>query len=441
MSRKPAAMLVKLALDRWAARNIRADNTSVIVVMLDPPGPPKSQLCRTPSVSSTNTVMLASSDSEVDTLSTDGSNSADCDIEFDEGDTDDSATFGPQVFKTSSKLFSSKPLDASTTTGHPLKSWPVRTLTSSWPSRLSTLAHKYQHHRMPRLKLKKMSRNYPGCTTRPTVPLTASTQPVKTGCNNHTTVSSGNILMEAALNAPPFIEPITKVAPLSPLTPQKNGQMTPEGAGVEVCSPSRTLRSRSPRQVGGNLTNSSGTTPRSVRQRFSLSPSSSFMSSGLCSPLEATSPKSPLKVDTTSKNGSLLKASVSPLWPNTLDLGMEVEVDTDSMVGAAKVSKDESSAESGSTPDEARQHVLQPQPQQRESEPSEASCENNEHLPLLYVGSRQAVKRRASSTPPASNKQRHLSLTTRARRGNSLSSTTHMTRGKVKTLTSPPKNK
>ena len=40
----PSKKLVDLAIDRWNVNNLRADNTSVVTVMLDPPGPPRAQV-------------------------------------------------------------------------------------------------------------------------------------------------------------------------------------------------------------------------------------------------------------------------------------------------------------------------------------------------------------------------------------------------------------
>ncbi|XP_022238058.1 uncharacterized protein LOC106478700 [Limulus polyphemus] len=40
----PSKLLVDRALNRWYSLKMRADNTSVITVMLDPPGPPKSEV-------------------------------------------------------------------------------------------------------------------------------------------------------------------------------------------------------------------------------------------------------------------------------------------------------------------------------------------------------------------------------------------------------------
>ena len=40
----PSKKLVDLAIDRWNYNNLRADNTSVVTVMLDPPGPPRAQV-------------------------------------------------------------------------------------------------------------------------------------------------------------------------------------------------------------------------------------------------------------------------------------------------------------------------------------------------------------------------------------------------------------
>ena len=37
-------MLVDKAVKRWALAKQRADNTSVVTLMLDPPGPPKTQV-------------------------------------------------------------------------------------------------------------------------------------------------------------------------------------------------------------------------------------------------------------------------------------------------------------------------------------------------------------------------------------------------------------
>ena len=42
----PSKKLVDLAIDRWTSCNLRADNTSVVTVMLDPPGPPRAQVLR-----------------------------------------------------------------------------------------------------------------------------------------------------------------------------------------------------------------------------------------------------------------------------------------------------------------------------------------------------------------------------------------------------------
>ena len=42
----PSKQLVDLAVNRWKECKLRADNTSVVVVMLDPPGPPRAQVLR-----------------------------------------------------------------------------------------------------------------------------------------------------------------------------------------------------------------------------------------------------------------------------------------------------------------------------------------------------------------------------------------------------------
>lgn len=42
----PSKYLVDKALERWSTRRMRADNTSVVIVMLDPPGPPKRDVLK-----------------------------------------------------------------------------------------------------------------------------------------------------------------------------------------------------------------------------------------------------------------------------------------------------------------------------------------------------------------------------------------------------------
>lgn len=42
----PSKRLVDIALDRWKSFKLRADNTSIVTVMLDPPGPPRAQVLK-----------------------------------------------------------------------------------------------------------------------------------------------------------------------------------------------------------------------------------------------------------------------------------------------------------------------------------------------------------------------------------------------------------
>lgn len=42
----PSKNLVDKALERWSTRKMRADNTSVVIIMFDPPGPPKRELLK-----------------------------------------------------------------------------------------------------------------------------------------------------------------------------------------------------------------------------------------------------------------------------------------------------------------------------------------------------------------------------------------------------------
>ncbi|XP_062558031.1 uncharacterized protein LOC134222902 [Armigeres subalbatus] len=45
--KNPSKLLVNEALERWSKSNMKADNTSVVIIMLDPPGPPKRDVLRT----------------------------------------------------------------------------------------------------------------------------------------------------------------------------------------------------------------------------------------------------------------------------------------------------------------------------------------------------------------------------------------------------------
>ena len=42
----PSKYLVDRAIERWNGNNLRADNTSIVTVMLDPPGPPRAQVLK-----------------------------------------------------------------------------------------------------------------------------------------------------------------------------------------------------------------------------------------------------------------------------------------------------------------------------------------------------------------------------------------------------------
>ncbi len=42
----PSKRLVDKAIEKWTGNNLRADNTSVVTVMLDPPGPPRAQVLK-----------------------------------------------------------------------------------------------------------------------------------------------------------------------------------------------------------------------------------------------------------------------------------------------------------------------------------------------------------------------------------------------------------
>ena len=78
MGRKPASLLLHIALDRWSKRMLRADNTSVIVAYFDPPGIHKESLLRQPSDLSIASTLKATSDGEEE------DNDDDDDAEMDE---------------------------------------------------------------------------------------------------------------------------------------------------------------------------------------------------------------------------------------------------------------------------------------------------------------------------------------------------------------------
>ncbi|XP_050068481.1 lateral signaling target protein 2 homolog [Anopheles maculipalpis] len=44
--KNPSKLLVNEALERWSRSNMKADNTSVVIIMLDPPGPPKRDVLK-----------------------------------------------------------------------------------------------------------------------------------------------------------------------------------------------------------------------------------------------------------------------------------------------------------------------------------------------------------------------------------------------------------
>uniref|UniRef100_A0A182J7P5 Uncharacterized protein n=1 Tax=Anopheles atroparvus TaxID=41427 RepID=A0A182J7P5_ANOAO len=56
--KNPSKLLVNEALERWSRSNMKADNTSVVIIMLDPPGPPKRDVLK----SVKNSIQHASSD-------------------------------------------------------------------------------------------------------------------------------------------------------------------------------------------------------------------------------------------------------------------------------------------------------------------------------------------------------------------------------------------
>jgi len=61
----PSKKLVDLAINRWTSCNLRADNSSVVTVMLDPPGPPRAQVLRKLHTNQTSSVEPAATPQQI----------------------------------------------------------------------------------------------------------------------------------------------------------------------------------------------------------------------------------------------------------------------------------------------------------------------------------------------------------------------------------------
>ena len=417
---KPASLLVKLALRRWDSLFYRADNTSVIVVMIDPPGPSVAKVNRTPSVSTGSTVRLAS-ESDADDTSEDDITGSDTDIDLEEGETGDlemtcEVDEDYYIPRINLGIGDTEEITSSLRgKGHKILYGRSATdINSRGLSRPVPAGQQcFTKSRIQQGKIAKTCNR----TKVPQKDTGGATSQQATQTSLKPT-STPNILMEAALNAPPFMDPATKVSPQMVRSPQKSSPLALTVAGSNVTntepatSPCRTLRSRSPRQVGENLTNSSGLTPVQVapRSRFSLSPSSSFISNDLrSSPLEATSARSPLKVDTASRSGTLPLATVSPIWPSSLEVGSEVEVNQ--LMGVTRLASGGNTTTTTTTSGKGRCSTgdcpTSPAVADRSSL-SDSGSENMEHPRRGRPACRQSqgVKRRASSSPASLSAKR-----------------------------------
>ena len=139
-----------------------------------------------------------------------------------------------------------------------------------------------------------------------------------------------------------FMDPGFK-SPAIPLvkTPTKSDDhVVNNGASPRLVAGERTLRPKSPRLIGENLLSSDASVviagssndclPSSVQKDQPNQTKSPEVSSNpvatlnFAEPKEATSPKSPLKIDTL--KGSPSAGLVSPIWPSSLEVEIEVDI-------------------------------------------------------------------------------------------------------------------
>lgn len=396
----------------------RADNTSVIVVMIYPPGPSKSEVSRTPSIQSTCSTLKLTSESDNEEASGSDVSGSDCDIDLDQGDADD-LSLPCNVGKIFPSLDpSSSSLHAKKTVARNLTEHCVRNIIRPLPASQGLSSTLCQKHHMHQVKMRKLGR----CNT-------TQSESMMSASHKSNSSANGNILMEAALNAPPlFKEPtVTKVTPTKLLHKSHPGQSSDSEESPEMTT-LRALRSRSPKHTGENMPSDGTTLTLGGRPRYSLSPSSSFMSNEI-SPLEATSARSPLKVDTSLKSGLLPMASVSPLWPNSLETGGRSETDPVPCLADLNnpIPEDQKLCHSAGSDLLVEGH-----------EEDLPGCSENVENPIKSMpGYRTTVKRRASQSPKTvSTKRAHQSLS-QQRLNRTRSHSAHpITRAHVK---SPPK--
>ncbi len=333
--RKPAAVLVRAALDRWAAHNMRADNTTVICVMFDPPGVSRTQMRHMSSISSNSTVKI--SDGE-DSLS-----EYECDMGEKHTINDESAELATITSDTSGLFVTPfSPLTECKSTDNRFNCKPIfrpsphrpiftgRPVTPhSAPAKLATASYRYRHYGAisklcrPPINILQSPGARHGATSG------SSDTPTRSQNLFESIMGGGSTpFMDVTASSPSVSQPASSQAKMSP-SEEASVDVTTNSLHIpskQSMSPSRTLRPRSPRQAEINLPVVTSGHTRPVSPRGSTG--------ALAFPKEATSAKSPLKINI-SKDGSPSTGLVSPIWPSSLememgmDIGLELDVSAD----------------------------------------------------------------------------------------------------------------
>ncbi len=339
---KPASAMVRCALDRWSARNLRADNTSVIVVMID-----STEERRKRSGSSASTVSINStrvlSESEDETSESEMSDSDLIDsfapdIDMDEEDPEAGASLpcfdGVGLERTPSyeltksdtkprlrRIGSLKKLDSNTSVltkvaiRKPVFTGRLQTPGSA-PPNLNT------NHFRGIVKSSPFARNR----------FLPRSSPVP---QEHLNGGSNASFMDPGFKSP---------AAFSHVKANVKAEETGNGASPVLANGERTLRPKSPRLFGENVLPSgsgielnagaSGDCNLACSQNDTASAAakaipvdntaSPITTLNFGEPKEATSPKSPLKIEAV--KGSPSAGLVSPIWPSNLEIDIEADI-------------------------------------------------------------------------------------------------------------------
>ncbi len=462
---RPASAMVRCALDRWTGRNLRADNTSVVVVMIDT----VTNIPRERSASSASTVSVNSnkrlSESDEDLSESELSDSDFIDTFAPDIDMDDDSDEEMEGFD----------LENSNGTAH-LPCFGGVGLTRTPPCQLTRAGSRPELRKL--LGLKRFSSKLPESSPKvpPKRPIFrgrpisfVGSAPAKLSGNHHKfrgicksspfqqIKAAGKALQQGSPTAP-FMDPGFK-------SPSTSGAVkTPTKSNVDLLGPNngaspvlattssagdiskRTLRPKSPRLMGENmlsngastsLTNASTpadkkpVTPGATdtpKPSEPTSPSPVAQSLEFMQPKEATSPKSPVKPSPSMK-GSPSAGLVSPIWPSDLELASEMDAAPagENEVPSPTPSPSSSTSE---TPDNNQPSI--------DSE----GTENIEHPKTASPRKGPNLKRKSSSPAPAKLVKKLKSSTPQKAvisSGSRGSSNTIRTRGQLKSL-SPHKN-